>query len=381
MTQKIKIKELLGCMPGALLGNFVLGAIFLALGTFLGGPKIYIELASAVYVFLALLILYLLITWWSIFALAKNKSAQNLATSGPYKFVRHPMYSAVIFLLNPALAILFRSWFLILALIPIYFLWKKSLRSEENFLEENFDEKYFTYQNKVWPLFPNLHQINKFLFYSLTAIAVFLIAFVSLNFSAVYLRWVFYEKNEKISYDTNASKQLSPADFQRMFQGNNQSNPNESSTGTSTSYKVNYTELANSIAISKINIKAPLVFSTGTSQKELNDALNQGVIIYPGSALPGQDGEVFLSGHSSIFPWVKTQYGQVFTLLDKLEPGDIISLVYDHFQYDYRVIGKKILLPKEVNISNTKEPILTLMTCWPIGTALKRLVVRAELIK
>lgn len=368
-------------MPGALLGNFVLGAIFLALGTFLGGPKIYIELASAVYVFLALLILYLLITWWSIFALAKNKSAQNLATSGPYKFVRHPMYSAVIFLLNPALAILFRSWFLILALIPIYFLWKKSLRSEENFLEENFDEKYFTYQNKVWPLFPNLHQINKFLFYSLTAIAVFLIAFVSLNFSAVYLRWVFYEKNEKISYDTNASKQLSPADFQRMFQGNNQSNPNESSTGTSTSYKVNYTELANSIAISKINIKAPLVFSTGTSQKELNDALNQGVIIYPGSALPGQDGEVFLSGHSSIFPWVKTQYGQVFTLLDKLEPGDIISLVYDHFQYDYRVIGKKILLPKEVNISNTKEPILTLMTCWPIGTALKRLVVRAELIK
>jgi len=166
-----------------------------------------------------------------------------------------------------------------------------------------------------------------------------------------------------------------------MFQKNNQTNPDESSAGTPTTYKASYTELTNSITITKINIKAPLVFPAGTSQKELNEALNRGVIIYPGSALPGQNGEVFLSGHSSIFPWVKTQYGQVFTLLDKLEPGDIVSLAYDHYQYDYRVTGKKILLPKEIVISNTKEPILTLMTCWPIGTALKRLVIKAELIK
>ncbi len=382
-------KQLFGCLSQALLGNFLIGALAWALGTLLGGPKIYIETTSAIYTFFILLGFCLIVIGWSIFVLAKYQVSQNFTTSGPYKFVRHPIYSAIIFLLNPALAILFQSWLLFLAIIPFYFIWKKAIQNEEKYLEEKFGQNYRLYKNTAWPFFPNWRRINphtkfgvgvnKILFYALTGIVIFIVAFVSLNFSAVYLRWVTFQKHEKITYDDNSKIQPSPTYFQQMFESGLVRTP--ANQENQLNYKPNYSEQLNFIIISKINVRAPLIFATGATQKELNQALNQGVIIYPGSALPGQNGEVFLSGHSSSFPWVKTQYGQVFTLLDKLETGDIVSLIYDHYQYDYHIISKQILAPKDTKITATNKPTLTLMTCWPIGTALKRLVVRGELIK
>ena len=52
-------------------------------------------------------------------AISLNGKKRNgqLQTSGPYGFARHPVYGAIVFLLNPALAILLRSWFLILSII------------------------------------------------------------------------------------------------------------------------------------------------------------------------------------------------------------------------------------------------------------------------
>ena len=147
------------------------------------------------------------------------------------------------------------------------------------------------------------------------------------------------------------------------------------------SLKSNYNASPNSIYIAKTDTRAPIVSASGIKQSELNAALDQGVVLYPGSALPGQSGEVALTGHSSVFPWNKTSYGQVFALLDKVENGDVISLVYNNYQYDYQVTGKAVLLPNQVKTSPTMEQKLLISTCWPIGTSLKRLVVYAELIK
>ncbi len=139
---------------------------------------------------------------------------------------------------------------------------------------------------------------------------------------------------------------------------------------------------SNSIIISKIKIEAPLVFASGTSQKELSAALNQGVLIYPGSKMPGELGNVFLTGHSSTMPWNKTKYGQVFTLLDRLAPGDIVTIYYNQHKYDYQVTNKYVTTPDKVALnSQTNSKTLTLFTCWPIGTAWKRLVVEGVLIE
>jgi len=103
--------------------------------------------------------------------------------------------------------------------------------------------------------------------------------------------------------------------------------------------------------------------------------------LYLGSVSPGQAEEVVISGRSSVFPWAKTQYGRVFTLLDKLQVGDTVLLVYDNRQYDYQITRQKVLNPDQVKIFETSQPLLKITTWWPRGTLAKRLVVHGELIR
>ncbi len=389
MENKNESYSLLGCLPKALTGNFLVGIFFLLLGIFLGGPKIYIEIQEAIFVFCLLLVLYIALTWWSIWTLAKHKASQNLVIEGPYHFVRSPMYAAIIFILNPALGILFRSWLLTLSSILIYFVWKKCISKEEEHLAAKFGQAYLGYRSGVGCFFPKIWQTNKITFYGLLAILIFSVTFVFLNFGSFYLRWVVWEEKGEIVYDQSFDRPIDSFSSNQNATGQQPSNfsnlnkeavPN-SFSGLPLAPKANYNTSPNSIYIVKIGARAPIVSSSGTKQSELNAALNQGVVLYPGSALPGQSGEVVLAGHSSVFPWNKTSYGQIFTLLDKLEKGDVISIVYNNYQYDYQVTGKAILFPNQVKTSLTMEQKLLLSTCWPIGTALKRLVVYAELIK
>jgi len=387
MEDKNEIYSLLGCLPKALAGNFLVGIFFLLTGILLGGPKVYIEIQEAIFVFCSLLILYIAITWWSIWTLAKYKAKKNLVIDGPYRFVRNPMYSAIIFILNPALGILFRSWLLALSSILIYFVWKKYILEEEKHLVEKFDQAYINYCFRVGRFFPKLWKTNKITFYGLLAISIFAVTFIFLNSGSFYLRWIAWEEKGEIIYDQSFNQKSNFfSSNQNNFSGSaNQPQSNFSAlTGQATlplSPKANYNASPNSIYIAKIGVRAPIVSASGTTQKELNAALDQGVVLYPGSALPGQGGEVALTGHSSVFPWNKTSYGQIFALLDKVEKGDIISIVYNNYQYDYQIINKVVFLPNQVKTSSTMEQKLMISTCWPIGTALKRLVVYAEMIK
>lgn len=129
-----------------------------------------------------------------------------------------------------------------------------------------------------------------------------------------------------------------------------------------------------------MGLTAPIIFSAAKTDNELDNDLNKGVIIYPGSVMPGENGELFLTGHSSVYPWNKTQYGKVFAALDKLEKGDIVTVNYNNKQYNYVIKSKHISLPKDVALQSASKPTLTLMTCWPIGTSLKRLIVEGELV-
>ncbi|MDD5376973.1 MAG: class E sortase [Candidatus Gracilibacteria bacterium] len=144
----------------------------------------------------------------------------------------------------------------------------------------------------------------------------------------------------------------------------------------------------NRIIIPKIGKNIPLVdvkldsgFDFDHIENIFMQELEKGVVRYPGTAKPGEAGNAFIFGHSSNYPWVKGEYNSVFALLDELSFGDEIIVYYNQKKFTYIIREKKIVKPGNVKIlerDETKKE-LSLMTCWPIGTTLNRLIVFAEL--
>ncbi|MEK7177733.1 MAG: sortase, partial [Patescibacteria group bacterium] len=68
-----------------------------------------------------------------------------------------------------------------------------------------------------------------------------------------------------------------------------------------------------------------------------------------------------------------------FYLLYKLEKNDEVNIFYQGQRYVYRVIGQEIVDPSQVQYltRKTNREFLTLQTCWPPGTTLKRLLIFA----
>jgi LPXTG-site transpeptidase (sortase) family protein len=135
----------------------------------------------------------------------------------------------------------------------------------------------------------------------------------------------------------------------------------------------------NFIKNDKISLFAPVIWDV--PEASMIDRLKDGVAHYQGTSYPGDGGNIFIVGHSSNYLWVKSDYNHVFALLDKLENGDRIEIRKGRKSYFYEVNDKKIIKPGEVEIlQNTQKETLTLMTCWPIGTSLKRLIVQAQYV-
>jgi LPXTG-site transpeptidase (sortase) family protein len=142
------------------------------------------------------------------------------------------------------------------------------------------------------------------------------------------------------------------------------------------------------INITKLGLEGvPVIWSKTEIEKEMLSDLESGVSHYAQTAAPGQNGNAIISGHSSNYIWAKGNYNHIFKDLNNLEKGDGIAIKTIQkngrvITYHYVVRGKYIDAPDDERIFETTEtPILTLSTCWPLGTTFKRLVIKAELVK
>lgn len=117
-------------------------------------------------------------------------------------------------------------------------------------------------------------------------------------------------------------------------------------------------------------------------EADIQKSLRNGVIHYPGTALPGENGNVVLTGHSSYYAWDPGRFKDVFSLLHDVKMGDRIVMYFNQKKFVYEVEKIKIVLPEQVDVLGpTSKEQLTLITCTPIGTNLKRLILTAKLVE
>lgn len=138
------------------------------------------------------------------------------------------------------------------------------------------------------------------------------------------------------------------------------------------------------IFIPAIGVRVPLVEPVSDSQNVIEATLNSGAVIYPNTTDFGQYGNSVILGHSFNFPWLGNEYTQIFSHLDKLKEGDLIRIVSDGEIFKYVVTGSQTLSVKEANrlvAESTGTNTLHLLSCWPVGSSLYRIVVSAELIE
>ncbi|MBE7468118.1 MAG: hypothetical protein DPW09_13785 [Anaerolineae bacterium] len=121
------------------------------------------------------------------------------------------------------------------------------------------------------------------------------------------------------------------------------------------------------IVIPKIQVDAPII--NGVSWEDLK----KGVGHLPGSANPGERGNLYLAAHNDIF-------GEIFRYLEKLEVGDEYFIHAGEQKFRYVVKEKRIINPTDVEVMlPTTEPVATLQTCYPYLVDTHRLVVIGEL--
>ncbi len=135
-----------------------------------------------------------------------------------------------------------------------------------------------------------------------------------------------------------------------------------------------------SIIIPKLAADARVIPNVDpANESEYLAALRKGVAHARGTAFPGENGHIYLFAHSTDYFWNVGTYNAVFYLLYKLNKGDEIDLFYKGQRYVYNVIGKQIVNPDQIEFLTRKSngEFLTLQTCWPPGTTLKRLLVFA----
>lgn len=136
-----------------------------------------------------------------------------------------------------------------------------------------------------------------------------------------------------------------------------------------------------SIIIPRIEVNSAVIQEVNAGNyDEYIDALKRGAAHAKGTVFPGQEGNSFIFAHSTLNFWDQARYNAVFMLLRKLEIGDQIVTFYQGKRFDYFVTEKLILEASDVRFltpfADGKQ--LTLQTCDPPGTTLRRLLIVAK---
>ncbi|NMB56925.1 sortase [Candidatus Beckwithbacteria bacterium] len=131
------------------------------------------------------------------------------------------------------------------------------------------------------------------------------------------------------------------------------------------------------LSIPKLDIENMKVLINGEN-------LDESLIQYAGTALPGEYGNPVIFGHSVLPVFYNPKnYMSVFSKIPTLKEGDEIFVSFDGIEYKYEVESYHEVEPDEIEVLEQRydRKTLTLITCVPPGTYLRRGVVLAKLVQ
>jgi LPXTG-site transpeptidase (sortase) family protein len=132
----------------------------------------------------------------------------------------------------------------------------------------------------------------------------------------------------------------------------------------------------------KLAIEAPVEWDVQT--QNVKKLLADELVHISGTGKPETGGEALIAGHSSYYWWSDGKYKDIFAPLTRSAQEDYVIVKRKDIVYVYSVSNSKQYAASanfDVKYGAGDDKKLFLMTCVPIGTNLKRLIVEAALIK
>lgn len=241
-----------------------------------------------------------------------------------------------------------------------------------------------------WNVFKELFK------FATVTIVTFVIVLVAMNFSAYYQMatyWMSKWKGETTQDVKNLQALVDDGNRQvELLRVGEIGVPFLPKAGTATpSVTIDVLPPDNRIVIPKIGKNIPIVEIPITNliaqnwkglEEDIQAGLKSGVVHYPGTALPGQIGNFFVTGHSSYYFWEHSKYKDIFALLPEVDIGDRVTIYYNQKKYVYDITDKKEVSPSNTEVlKQTNDKRITLMTCVPVGTDLNRLILVGTLVE
>jgi len=214
---------------------------------------------------------------------------------------------------------------------------------------------------------------------------VFVIIYLLLNFNSLYsqVKYWFETDIKETRYQSPVIRSQLPSPYLSSgtptVDSSVKNNINSSNSSGSNNENISITN--NQMVIPEIDIRAPILWNIPADNAI--DRLREGLVHIKQTALPGEsDGNVFITGHSSYYPWDPGKYKHIFALLPNIKKGDKIYIQYHGTLYKYEIFETVTVKPDDTWVMQpSNKNMVSLMTCVPIGTSLRRFVVRAQQIK
>ncbi len=151
-------------------------------------------------------------------------------------------------------------------------------------------------------------------------------------------------------------------------------NSNPTNTTTQTAPTNQFTISIPALGINNMKVSHP---SSVTTQQGLLAPLQVGLGHL--FSYPGNGGTVLVYGHSSSYSWDVSEFTKIFRTINKLNPGDRISITYGGKTYNYEVTHKQTVDASDMSAyQGTGSEKLILYTCWPPDDVKQRYLVHAK---
>jgi len=153
-----RYQKLFGVGPLGLGISLVVLALLWLLDRGLGRVEISDQPAPVRVIGLMLIGIWICWHMWATNTIRQWWTRDRLCTTGPFRFVRHPIYCGGLLFAGPGAALLINSWVVLLLPIVMCPIWSILVRKEEAMMTAVFGEEYRRYAARTGRFFPRFRQ-------------------------------------------------------------------------------------------------------------------------------------------------------------------------------------------------------------------------------